>query len=398
MFWSFWRKPREQRFRRVLFQVHLWAGLLLGLYFLVVGLSGSLVVYKKEIERAMIPRLVRVPEGEIRASFQVMYDAVAAQYPRAKISNAWLYQQPGVSWSFRLAAPDGRIQVYVDPYRGRIIGEDRYQEKFLDWVYDLHVNLLAGKTGLLVNGIGGFCLIAMCITGMVIWWPGVAVWRQGFRYEWRARWKRQNYDLHKLGGFWTLGLLFLLALTGAYWAFPESYERALAAMTGGPGKQLAPRITPEPNRPRASLDLVLAEAMRGIPEGEATLFRFAQKPDETHSIKKKLPGDWRTTGDNTVYIHPHSAGTVFVDYHRDRPLGVRLQRDIYGLHFGTFWGHPTRVLWIFTGLAPGLLFVTGLLMYWNRVLVKKQWQRPPRRAQSQRESLWKPQLQSEGQD
>jgi hypothetical protein len=47
----------------------------------------------------------------------------------------------------------------------------------------------------------------------------------------------------------------------------------------------------------------------------------------------------------------------------------RTTRDLYPLHFGTFGGNVTRILWIIVGLAPAVLYVTGLLMWWNRSIL-----------------------------
>jgi uncharacterized iron-regulated membrane protein len=366
---SFWSEPRKLWWRKALFQVHLWLGVGLGLYFMVVCLTGSVIVYKKEMERAMIPQLIRVEPLEKRVSFQGMVDRVKAAYPKATLQNVYLYWEPGTSWSFRMQSKtEGRIQVYVDPYRGVILGEDRYRGKFLQWVYDLHVNLLLGDLGEWLNGWGGFGLALVSVSGIVIWWPGRRWWRQGFTYETRARWKRQNYDLHKLGGLASSVVLLLLAVTGAYWTFPKEYEALIGWATGTPVVIATPRV--EPVKEWVSLDVALEAAMKAVPGGTPTLFRLAAKPNEVHSLHHLLPGDWRTQGDHVAYIHPGTAAVVRVTYHEDVPLGARIQRDIFGLHFGTFWGHPTRVLWVVMGLLPIPLFVTGVLMWWNRSLSK----------------------------
>ncbi|MFN9432353.1 MAG: PepSY-associated TM helix domain-containing protein [Acidobacteriota bacterium] len=368
---SFWSAPRKVLWRKALFQIHLWLGVLLGLYFVVVALTGSIIVYKKEIERSQIPHLTRVEPLAQRQSFSEIVAKVKAAYPHATLSNVYLYWQAGDTFSFRMQSKsEGRIQVYVDPYRNRILGEDRYQDKFLQWAYDLHVNLLLGDLGEYLNGWGGFGLALVSVSGLVIWWPGRRWWRQGFRYESRARWKRQNYDLHKLTGFVSSFTLVLLALTGAYWSFPQTYEDLLAFFTASPVKIPTPRVNPVAASHQASLDLVLENAIKAIPGGTPTLFRPAAKPNEVHSLHHILPGDWRTQGDNVVYIHPATAEVVRVTLHQQLPLGARLQRDIYGLHFGTFWGHPSRLVWVFTGITPAILFVTGLLMWWNRSLSK----------------------------
>lgn len=372
---SFLNNPRRVWWRNALFQVHLWLGIALGFYYVLVGLTGSIIVYKKELERAMIPNLVRVaPAGE-RTSLAAMIDKVKSAYPQASLSNIYTYWEPGDTWSFRLQSrAEGRIQVYVDPYRAEIVGEDRYRDKFLQWVYDLHVNLLLGDWGEWLNGWGGVALTIVSLSGLVVWWPGRRWWRQGFRYETRARWKRQNYDLHKLAGFYSALLLVLVALTGAYFPFAAQYHRFFAWLTQGPAQLNAPRVKPAEGVPAAPIDQVLAVAMAAIPGGTPTLFRPAAKPGEVHTLHHRLPGDWRTQGDNAVYIHPQTAEIVRVTYHRDLPLGVRLQRDMFGLHFGTFAGHYSRVLWVVLGVIPAVLFVSGALMWWNRSL-SKGWRR-----------------------
>jgi len=35
-------------------------------------------------------------------------------------------------------------------------------------------------------------------------------------------------------------------------------------------------------------------------------------------------------------------------------------------HYGTFGGLPTRILYVFVGLSPLILFITGFVMWWFR--------------------------------
>ena len=48
----------------------------------------------------------------------------------------------------------------------------------VEWIVDLHENLLFGMNGRSVNGIGATCVIVLCLTGAVIWWPGINNWRR----------------------------------------------------------------------------------------------------------------------------------------------------------------------------------------------------------------------------
>ena len=91
----------------------------------------------------------------------------------------------------------------LDPVTATLLGEldDR---SFIRDLQDLHFDLLGGRTGRLVNGVGALCLVAMCLTGAVIWWPGRANWRRSLKVDFTRQWKRVNWDLHSAVGFWSV--------------------------------------------------------------------------------------------------------------------------------------------------------------------------------------------------
>jgi uncharacterized iron-regulated membrane protein len=88
----------------------------------------------------------------------------------------------------------------------------------------LHSDLLAGQAGRFVNGIGGLSLTLLCLTGAVIWWPGVKHWRRSLRVEWRARFPRINWDVHSALGFWAFLFVLLWGVSGTYLTFPRLFD------------------------------------------------------------------------------------------------------------------------------------------------------------------------------
>jgi uncharacterized iron-regulated membrane protein len=92
----------------------------------------------------------------------------------------------------------------------------------------LHANLLIGKTGGFVNGIGALCLTLLCLTGAVIWWPGLKNWRRSLRVSWGARIPRLSWDLHSALGFWIFPFVMMWAVSGVYFSFPDSFSATLA--------------------------------------------------------------------------------------------------------------------------------------------------------------------------
>ena len=94
----------------------------------------------------------------------------------------------------------------------------------VEWLVKLHANLLAGPAGRSVNGIGGGGLTLLCLTGAIIWWPGVKHWRRSLQISWRASFPRINWDLHSAFGFWFFPFVLLWGISGFYFAFPQAFS------------------------------------------------------------------------------------------------------------------------------------------------------------------------------
>lgn len=106
-----------------------------------------------------------------------------------------------------------------------IVHRNTLSEKFsVEWLVDLHANLVSGRTGRLVNGLGAICLTMLCLTGAVVWWPGIKNWRRSITVKWRAPFARMVWDLHSALGFWSLLLLSVWGISGIYFAFPEAFN------------------------------------------------------------------------------------------------------------------------------------------------------------------------------
>jgi uncharacterized iron-regulated membrane protein len=96
--------------------------------------------------------------------------------------------------------------------------------RVVEWLVDLHENLLLGRTGRALNGIGALCLTLLCVTGIVIWWPGIAHWRRSLSVHWKLGFARFSWDLHNTLGFWCLLFVLVWGISGIYFAFPNLFN------------------------------------------------------------------------------------------------------------------------------------------------------------------------------
>jgi uncharacterized iron-regulated membrane protein len=156
--WQRWlQHPERLWLHKLFFQIHYAAGIGIGLYVIVVGISGSIIVYRNELS-------------------------------------------PGFA---------------------------------VEWLVKLHENLLFGNTGRLVNGIGSLFLTLVCLTGAVIWWPGIRNWRRSLTVKWNARLPRFSWDLHSALGFWTFPFILMWGVSGIYFSFPDAFNSVLAFFDPG---------------------------------------------------------------------------------------------------------------------------------------------------------------------
>ena len=297
------RQPQSVWARKALFQIHLWTGIAIGLYILVISVTGSAIVFRREITRLLWNVPTVVPTGPLMTAEQLAA-AVKKANPRLDVVSVVLDRRPdraAIVTTTRVQQqrqqsqppppPRRRERVY-DPYTGKDLGDVATDEpKWLYWAVQLHDDLLGGHTGRLVNGAGSVCLLVLCITGLVIWWPGLGrVWRSLVLRR-KVGWQRFNWDLHSVTGFWLFLFVLMWAGSGIYLAFPDPFA------------QLVDYLQPfDPN--------------------------------------------------NAAFVR---SGDEFLAW-------------LARIHFGRAYG--TTVKWIYTifGLVPALLFVTGAIMWWNRVL------------------------------
>jgi uncharacterized iron-regulated membrane protein len=224
--WQRWvRQPQKIWLRMALFQVHLWSGIAVGLYIFMISVTGSVLVYRNELYRAATPEPIiskglgpRLTDAQLAEAARHVY----LGYRVVRIGRARnLDQAVDVS----LSRGDAVKQRLFDPRSGSDLGNSVPTGIWLvSKLLDLHDNLLAGPTGRKVNGIGALAVLAVGVTGLAIWWPGVKTWRRSLTLHRGVGWKRLTWHLHSMVGFWSLGFLLVFGVSGVYLAYPDAVQ------------------------------------------------------------------------------------------------------------------------------------------------------------------------------
>lgn len=378
---GFWTRPRQTWFRKVVFQIHLWAGLVIGLYALAIGVSGSALVFQDEIHAALEPNVYKLQVTDRRAQLQAVVDESVRRFPTHSVGGIAGFDEPDSSlvlWMNPIppAGPEQGINIHFNPHTGEMLSVRSSYEGVLGWFANLHYFLLLGSTGAVVNGILAAVLLVLCVTGFVIWWPGRRNWRRGFRFNFRSSWKCVNWDLHSNGGFLLSALIAIFCLTGVYFEFPGAVAAGMAKLSGMSREEISPFPMPPKSHASSlkqiSFDTAVEVGKRTLPQDALATYLIAPSgADGVYTLYGKYHGNPLLCGLITIYIDQYSGRVLGLGDSRKQSLGTNLLLMTYPIHFGIWGGVFVKCLWVLVGLAPGMLFLTGFLMWWNRVIRKK---------------------------
>jgi len=291
------RQPRTVLIRKIAFQIHLWIGLGIGLYVVLLSLTGSALVFRREMDRAFAPdRPVRDPARQVM-TVEALTAAARRAYPDYPIAFVGQIQRRNPVIQIDFTGPDGEtVEREFSAYTGEDLGDPfPPSSEWLLWVVSLHDELLLPRdqSGRFWNGMGSILATLLCITGAIVWWPGIMTWRRAISVKRKASWKRVNFDLHSALGFWFFSIIFIWALSGIYLSLPSQF-----------------------------MDVVN--------------YFFGPQPDQLQNV---------------------------------RVVDVMIEWMVR-LHFGRWRSHTLKAVWVLIGLIPFAMFVTGFIMWWNRVVKK----------------------------
>lgn len=366
------------KLRSFAFRLHRYIGLVVGLVLIVIGLTGSLLVFADEIDHLLVSRQMGqiIPQGQ-RISIDSALNIVKAAYtdrPELKVDSIRILPKADVPYQFLLkplsddvlrpAAPTIRTEVNVNPYTGKIIGNRQLDYTLRTLTVKLHYQLLAGETGKLILGIVAILLFILSITGIILW-PG---WRRliaGFKVKLKAHPKRVNFDIHKVVGVIAAVFLAITGFTGFYFNFNPLVKPIIYALTFTPNLP-NPVSQPIANSSALNFTQLLQKADAALPNAVTTYVVMPKKPQDALLVGKKLPQESWKYGFSRVYLDQYTGEVLRLKNGLEASLGDKIMDSFIPLHFGTFGGLPTRILYIFVGFAPLILFITGTVMYQYR--------------------------------
>ncbi|MBF9221729.1 PepSY-associated TM helix domain-containing protein [Hymenobacter ruricola] len=362
-------------FKKAIGKLHLWLGLGSGLVVFIVSLTGAIFTFQDEI------RDLTEPGRKVEAQATAMLlpsrlQAVAlAGHPDVPASTTWTtyFGPERAATVFFTDSGSQPIMVSLNPYTGQVLNEQNLRYHFFSIVQAIHMTLLLPEAvAKWVVGGSVVVFVVMLVTGLVLWWPKrKQERRQRFTIKWGARWRRINYDLHNVLGFYAASIAGLLALTGLFMIFPALLDSAMLVANGGreyPQEKAVAKVdTLQVVTAAAQLlpDVIYRTVRRRSPGAEMVLIGptgAGKEPAQCWAYQRALHYYHR----DEYAFHPVSGQLLQARFHTSKSNGAKLSDMNYDLHTGQIMGLGGKIVAFLASLISASLPVTGTVLWWGR--------------------------------
>jgi len=348
----------------ILRKLHAWMGAALCLVIAAVAFSGALLAYKPVWLRASVPGAEAPADLRADRLGRVMARVEAGFGPDAVSSVTFATPSFGLHQVY-LRGGGG---AFVDA-DGRVVQRWGPNGRATEWLFELHRGLFADETGDAIVGWTGVALMAMTLSGLVLWWPTRRSFRaQAIPGEGRAGWLRAHRDV----GLMTAPFIVILALTGAALDLPDVSRPLMGAEMPAPPKGAG----------EGPIDWTAAigAAQARFPDAAVRMALPAAKPGAAASVRLKQPGEWHANGRTIVYLDPADARVLAATDAMAQPLGARVFNAFWPIHAARVGGPVWTLVVFLSGVGLGLLSLYGAEAYRRKLFARRPVDRRARKA------------------
>ena len=384
----------KRNFKKLIGKIHLWLGLTSGLVVFILGITGCIWAFEEEIRPWIYSDKLFVhpptEQNQHRALSKNLDAAQQVLLPGYRIQRMTIHNDPERTQLFRHYTRDTvnrgvwywseaeyRQSVYINPYSSEVVAAENPEFAFFNVVLWMHWSLLLkNEIGQPIVGMATIIFVIMLITGLVLWWPKNTIARKQriwFRWKPTTKWKRKNYDLHNILGFYSMFLVIFIALTGLMWAFTWFNDGVKwIADGGGTVENTHVKIESTVTASSAVVPLDIVYNSLKTDHAEAEVYYINLPQDSTGTVGAYIEYEDRT---KTVYQqYDQYSGKLLHTGGRweEKTNGEKLSALNYDIHVGAIGGLVGKTIAFFLSLFAASLPVTGFMIWYGRKFKKRK--------------------------
>jgi uncharacterized iron-regulated membrane protein len=269
--------------------------------------------------------------------------------------------------------------VYLNPYSGKVLEKTNMDEGFFRFILDGHFYLwLPHEIGQTVVASATLVFLILLLSGLFLWYPkNKNATKQRFWFQWKkgTKWKRKNYDLHNITGFYTLSIALIFVITGLVWGF-QWFAYSYYTVLGGEKSLVYEDPISSKNKIQVSkpLDKIWILMQKEYPQAKS-IEMHPPENDSTAIAANANPEEgtyWKTDYRYfDQYTLEEKEVTHIYGKYKDAVTSDKLMRLNYDIHTGAVFGLAGKIFAFLISLLIASLPISGFYIWWGRNKKKK---------------------------
>jgi len=366
-------------FKKIVGKLHLWLGFASGLIVFIVAVTGCLIAFEDEIKSITYSfrNIEAQEEAQLLPPSQLMRIAQEALDTEDIPKNVIYTEEDKAAavWFWGME-PEHFYMVHINPYNGEVIKVTDEEADFFHIMIHGHYYLwLPPAIGQPVVAYGTLIFAIMLISGIILWWPkNKKARKQRFSIKWNAKWRRLNYDLHNVLGFYMFSVGLVLALTGMIMGI-HWFANTVHFASGGDGMAqyhapLSDTTAVAAAQSEEGVDLLWAKLLPQKPTDGILFFSIPQDkassyytfinhdPDSYHKLDYKHYDQYT--------LEPLDAEGPYEGKYEEAGFADTLIRMNYDIHRGAILGLTGKIIAFIASLVIASMPVSGVMIWWGR--------------------------------
>lgn len=378
-------------FKKIILKIHLWLAMGSGLIIFILGITGCIYVFDEELRPLVYHSRYYADETKkekknVSELLRIVQDSIGKDKPigairirNEKDATVTFFtskekESPNAIWYWD--TQEYNYTIYANPFTGKIQKIENTTTEFFNVIVFLHWSLLlTNKIGQPIVGIAVIIFIISLITGLILWWPkNKSAAKQRFWFRWKntTQWKRKNYDLHNILGYYVMFFALIIAFTGLVWSF-KWFDNSVKWLANG-GQTIEKKKDNfvsdlSKKKDQNTIDKISNTAQYAYPKANNYTISFPEDSLQTQSVYIENGGNFDRIN---LQFDQYTGKLLNTKTYADKNNGEKIRSLNYAIHSGGILGLPGKILAFFASFICASLPVTGFYIWWGRNNKKKK--------------------------
>lgn len=350
-------------------KIHRWLGIISGPIVFVIAITGCLYAFQEEFQEMTQPFRFFKKIGQTILSPTEIKDIAVKNQSDKKVHAVMVYSDNHAAkvifYEF-----DKYYQIsYINPETGRILAHIDQESGFFAFILKGHFYLwLPPRIGQPFVAVATLVFVVVILVGLIIWWPRSGNKKSRFKIKKSTSWKRRNFDLHSVIGFYSLIFALIFAITGLVWGFEWFRNSYYKLFSGGDNfiSYYEPKSFSNKSKTNFMVDQVFYRLSRKNPDFHYIEVHFPEKNHESiaANINKEIGTFWKT---DYYYFDQNTLQELPVAHYwgkfSESSIADKMMRLNYDIHTGGLFGIAGKIFAFLLSLAIATLPITGFIFW-----------------------------------